>query len=269
MAHAILSPFLTEVRGRVGPLVFRRFHGRTIVQRAPDMSRVRVSPAQAAQRERFQRATAYARAVLADPALRALHAARAQKEGRNLFALCVADYLKSTPSAASGVRLRSWRFGGDHPRTSPPSPAPRRPRRSMGRKPHGAVAALRKPILPRSMAPMKFPSLLCLWLCLGASPLPAQDTPPRLPSRTNLSQAERDLLSAQRALQDALKAKSRETKGNQVGTRLDWAEQRVRQAENRVTSEQQIYDRAMEKHGRDMDAYLKAQAKKQAPPPRR
>ena len=45
--------FLEEVRGKIGPLVFRRFRVKIVVQRAPDMSRVRVSPAQAVQRARF------------------------------------------------------------------------------------------------------------------------------------------------------------------------------------------------------------------------
>ena len=81
MANATLSPFLQEVRGRLGPLVFRRFRGKTVVQRAPDMTRVVASPAQLAQRERFKRAAAHARAVLADPTLRALHAERARRLG--------------------------------------------------------------------------------------------------------------------------------------------------------------------------------------------
>ena len=74
MAKATLNPLLLEIRGRIGPVVFRQFKGRTVVQRAPDMSRVVPTPAQLAQRARFQQAAAHARAILADPALRARHA---------------------------------------------------------------------------------------------------------------------------------------------------------------------------------------------------
>ncbi|MFM1770309.1 MAG: hypothetical protein RJA22_2838 [Verrucomicrobiota bacterium] len=95
MRNILLNPLLQEVRGRIGPLVFRRFRGKTVVQRAPDMTRVVASPAQLAQRARFQRAVAHARAVLADPVLRARQASRAQSRGLTVFALCIADYLKA------------------------------------------------------------------------------------------------------------------------------------------------------------------------------
>ena len=107
MIKTNLYPIVEGIRGRLGPLVFRRVGGRTVVQRAPDMSRVVASPAQLAQRERFRQAAAHGRAVLANPVLRALHTERAQRRGLTVFALCVADYLRSPGARASGPLSRN------------------------------------------------------------------------------------------------------------------------------------------------------------------
>jgi|GEM_PF-3651377 hypothetical protein len=83
-----------------------------------------------------------------------------------------------------------------------------------------------------------------------------------MPNRINLSQAERDLVSARRTLENHEKLKSRETKSNRYNVNLDSDRQTVRSAENRVMEQQRNYDRAMDKYSRDMQSYLKAQDQK-------
>jgi len=109
---------------------------------------------------------------------------------------------------------------------------------------------------------MKIFTVLCLAVCISLSAF-AQSTPPSLPSRTNLSQAERDLVAAQRTLEDHTQLKSKETKSNRYNVNLDGDRQAVRAAENRVMYQQKYYDQAMEKYNRDMQTYLREQARKQ------
>ena len=101
------------------------------------------------------------------------------------------------------------------------------------------------------------PQLLALVQGVQTSPL-AIDAP----SRTNLSQAERDLVSAKRTLEDHSLLKSKETKSNKYNVNLDSDRQTVRAAENKVMYQQKYYDQAMESYGRDLVAYQKAQANK-------
>lgn len=102
-------------------------------------------------------------------------------------------------------------------------------------------------------------------LCLAAflaTCLLAQSSTPSMPNRINLSQAERDLVSARRTLENHEKLKSKETKSNGYNVNLDSDRQMVRSAENRVMEQQRNYDRAMDKYSRDMQSYLKAQDQK-------
>jgi hypothetical protein len=109
---------------------------------------------------------------------------------------------------------------------------------------------------------MKVLTMLCLAVCFSLSAF-AQSTPPTIPSRTNLSQAERDPVTAKRTLDDHIQAKSKETKSNKYNVNLDSDRQTVRAAESRVMYQQKYYDQAMDKYNRDMQAYLREQAKKQ------
>ncbi len=104
-----------------------------------------------------------------------------------------------------------------------------------------------------------------LILCLACFVLSvfAQSCPPSLPNRTNLTQAERDLIRARRTLDDHIQLKSKETKSNIINVNLNSDRQAVREAENRVMYQQKYYDQAMEKYNRDMQAYLREQTKKQ------
>ena len=95
MAKVVLNPMLEEIHGKQGNLVFRRSRKGDIytIKRA-DMSKVKWSKAQKAHRQRFKEATAYAKAVMADPKVRAKYEKAAPKQGKSPFFLAVSDYLK-------------------------------------------------------------------------------------------------------------------------------------------------------------------------------
>ncbi len=95
MAKAKLNPVLLELHGKLGEVVFRRTRngGISLIRRA-DMSGVKWSPAQAANRKRFSQAVAYARSALADPQLRAGYEEAAAKSGKRAFEEAISDYLK-------------------------------------------------------------------------------------------------------------------------------------------------------------------------------
>jgi hypothetical protein len=93
MAKVKLNPIIQQVHGQLGDMVFRRTHsGGTSLMRKPDMSKVKWSEAQAAHRERFRQAVAYARAALADPQIRVVYEQAAVRTGKRLFDLAVSDY---------------------------------------------------------------------------------------------------------------------------------------------------------------------------------
>ena len=93
MAKIKLNPIIEQAHGQLGDMVFRRAHsGRMSLMRKPDMSKVAWSEAQAAHRERFKQAVAYARAALADPQTRAIYEQEAARKGKRAFDLAVSDF---------------------------------------------------------------------------------------------------------------------------------------------------------------------------------
>src|SRR5512142_2857126 len=107
MAKTVGSAILGAVHGRVGNVVIRQGRNGTVVARRPQPRyRRRATERQAAQRERFARAVAYAHRALEDPALRALYAARVQGTDRTPFNAAVADY--STPPSVDAVSLSAY-----------------------------------------------------------------------------------------------------------------------------------------------------------------
>ena len=94
MTRVRFSPFIEEIHGTLYDVVFKKSpSGNMIVTRRPDMSNVKWSAAQQAQRQRFKEANAYARAAMADPEVRAIYEKMAAKEGRFPFRVAVSDYL--------------------------------------------------------------------------------------------------------------------------------------------------------------------------------
>ena len=82
MPKVILHPTLRGLSGKMGDVVFRtnRKTGRTIMSKVPDMTKVKWSKAQKAQRRRFKKAVAYAKSAMTQPEVWAVYQALAKKE---------------------------------------------------------------------------------------------------------------------------------------------------------------------------------------------
>ena len=95
MPKAKLNPILLELHGKLGDMVFRRTrNGGVSVIRKADMSKVKWSPAQVANRQRFREADAYAKQLLADPQVRATYEEIAAKQGKRALEVAVSEYLQ-------------------------------------------------------------------------------------------------------------------------------------------------------------------------------
>lgn len=95
MAKITLNPMIDELSGKIGQFVLRRApSGKLILSKAPDMSSVKWSRAQKENRERFKKAVAYSKAVMANPNVRAHYEKEAAKKGKRPYDLAVSDYLK-------------------------------------------------------------------------------------------------------------------------------------------------------------------------------
>lgn len=112
MAKFKLSPFLTEMRGQIGNLVFRQVRGKLVVSQAPDYSKRVSSDKQLARRQQFRTAHSYGRRALADPATRLAYEAVARREGKPVYAIMIRDY--SRPPVIHDIDLRGYdgRAGG-------------------------------------------------------------------------------------------------------------------------------------------------------------
>ena len=95
MAKIKLNPVIMDIRGKSGNLVFRRSRkGEIYLIKRADMSKVKWSKAQKAHRRRFKAATAYAKAAMAEPKVRAQYEKLAAKQNRSPFFVAVSDYFK-------------------------------------------------------------------------------------------------------------------------------------------------------------------------------
>ena len=95
MARVRLHPLFEELRGKVKGIVFRLAHnGKISAYMSPDMSHVKWSPAQVAHRERMAEASAYARAAIADPQIRAIyeHMSVERKGNKRPYDMALSDY---------------------------------------------------------------------------------------------------------------------------------------------------------------------------------
>ena len=92
MVKVILQSGLRELRGKMGDWTYRRMYGKQTIMKTPDMSNVKWSKAQKANRERFAEAIHYARQAMADPKVRAQYEKRGKKSGRQPFRVAVSDY---------------------------------------------------------------------------------------------------------------------------------------------------------------------------------
>ena len=95
MPKVRLQPAIIEIRGTLYDVVFKKSpQGKMIVTKRPDMSKVKWSPAQKAQRQRFKKAAAYAKAALAEPQVRLRYERKAKKQNKRAWDLAVSDYFK-------------------------------------------------------------------------------------------------------------------------------------------------------------------------------
>jgi hypothetical protein len=95
MAKVKLSSALIRARGKMGNVVFRKYHDEVIMAQVPDMSGVTPTAKQAAHRGRFKLGVLYGRTVLADPVKKAIYEATAKAKGIPVFALTVADFMRA------------------------------------------------------------------------------------------------------------------------------------------------------------------------------
>jgi hypothetical protein len=92
MVDVLLQSGLRELRGKMGDWTYRRMYGKQTIMKTPDMSKVKWSKAQTANRERFAQAIHYARRAMADPEVRVHYEKVGKKAGRRPFRVAVSDF---------------------------------------------------------------------------------------------------------------------------------------------------------------------------------
>ena len=92
MAKVELDAPFQRFTGKIGKLSYRWMYGKQTVMKTPDMSKVKWSEAQKANRGRFREAIAYARAAMVDPTVRAYYQKGAKKANRQPFGVAVSDF---------------------------------------------------------------------------------------------------------------------------------------------------------------------------------
>ena len=114
MAKVKLHPFFAGLRGKLQGLVFRTSpNGQVSLYVRPDMSHVKWSAAQVAQRERFAEASAYAKAATAHPRIRAIYEQMSleRNQTRRSYDMALSDYSKGNNLLGDAVHwnVDSWR----------------------------------------------------------------------------------------------------------------------------------------------------------------
>jgi ABC-type uncharacterized transport system permease subunit len=103
MPKVKLAPIIEEIHGTMYDMVFKKSPtGEMIVTKKPDMSRVKWSKAQKANRKQMSAAIATAQVALLDPKVKARYERKAKKLGRRAWNLALSD-------AMNGKDLRTRR----------------------------------------------------------------------------------------------------------------------------------------------------------------
>jgi hypothetical protein len=107
MAKVQLNAALKSLRGAMDGYVYKHYKDKrgTVLGRVPDMSRVKPSSAQLAQRDRMRAAGEFHRQVLADPKLLRKYQKLAKRQGINLSAATMAAAMRLRQKAQSGRTL--------------------------------------------------------------------------------------------------------------------------------------------------------------------
>lgn len=94
MAKVKFNSIVSGMSGKVGNMVFRQLaNGKTVVSARPNTSRVKLSEAQAAQRQRFKEAATYAKSALEDPEVCLIYEKMAVGTHLTPYNMAIADYL--------------------------------------------------------------------------------------------------------------------------------------------------------------------------------
>jgi len=92
MVKVRLYPPVKSMSGKMGIHTYRYTRGQQTLMKTLDLSKVKWSEAQKANRERFRQAIAYARRAMADPEVRAQYEKRGKKTNRQPFRVAVSDF---------------------------------------------------------------------------------------------------------------------------------------------------------------------------------
>src|SRR5688572_10088363 len=92
MVKVRLHPPVKSMSGTMGIYTYRYTRGQQTLMKTPDMSKVKWSDAQKANRQRFREAIAYARTAMANPELRAHYEKLGKKANRQPFRVAVSDF---------------------------------------------------------------------------------------------------------------------------------------------------------------------------------
>jgi hypothetical protein len=94
MALAHNNPLLTHVHGRLGKfMVIKSYSYGTVISAYPNMSKVKPSKKQRAEKHRFANAVHYAKGVMADPKKKAAMKARLPK-GKSIYHAAIAEFMR-------------------------------------------------------------------------------------------------------------------------------------------------------------------------------
>jgi hypothetical protein len=105
MTKVRLHPPVKSMSGKMGIYTYRYTRGQQTLMKTPDMSKVKWSEAQKANRERFRQAIVYARAAMADPKVRAHYEMLGKKANRQAFRVAVSDFCAGKNLLESDYRL--------------------------------------------------------------------------------------------------------------------------------------------------------------------
>lgn len=98
MAKVILNPTLEGLSGRIGDQVYRYNSrtGKTSVSKVPDMTKVKWSKAQKAQRRRFKKAVAHVKRLKTQPAVWAIYQKVAKRKKKRAWDVAMRDYFQGS-----------------------------------------------------------------------------------------------------------------------------------------------------------------------------
>ena len=95
MPKVTLPPFIKEIHGTLDGWVFKKSpQGKMIITKKPDMSKIKWSKAQKANRQHMSKAITATQLALMDPKVRAKYERKAKKLGRRAWNLALSDCLQ-------------------------------------------------------------------------------------------------------------------------------------------------------------------------------